>query len=183
MSKETIDPYHRLQILPNPDGTFTRLIGNAVPNTAPSSDPSLPISVLTKDITINPHNHTWLRLFLPRSLLSSSNPNKLPLIVFFHGSGFVLLSAASCVFHDFCIQITDSAQAIVASVEYRLAPEHRRRRPTTTAQKRCGGSQTAKMSGCVNTRIIPSVILWGTALEPLSLTTQVTLLLLHLNPL
>ncbi|XP_027923513.1 carboxylesterase 1-like [Vigna unguiculata] len=126
MSNETIDPYHRLQILPNPDGTFTR--GNAAPTTAPSSDPSLPISVLTKDITINPHNHTWLRLFLPRSLLSSSNPsnpNKLPLIIFFHGGGFVLLSAASSMFHDFCVQMADSAQAIVASVEYRLAPEHR----------------------------------------------------------
>ncbi|WVZ14079.1 hypothetical protein V8G54_011645 [Vigna mungo] len=125
VSNETIDPYHRLQIQPNPDGTFTRLNGVAIPHTAPSSDPSLPIPVLTKDITINPHNQTWLRLFLPRTLLSSSNPNKLPLILFFHGSGFVLLSAASSVFHDFCVQIADSAQAIVASVDYRLAPEHR----------------------------------------------------------
>jgi len=122
MSTETTDPYQTLQIRRNSDGTFTRL-SDAVPRTPPSSDPSLP--VLTKDITIKPQNHTWLRLFLPRTPLSSSNPNKLPLIVFFHGSGFVMLSAASSMFHDFCIQMANSAQAVVASVEYRLAPEHR----------------------------------------------------------
>ncbi|KAL9324189.1 hypothetical protein ACSQ67_009046 [Phaseolus vulgaris] len=124
MSNETVDPYHYLQILRNPDGTFTRL-NDAVPRTPPSSDPSLPIPVLTKDIVINPQTLTWLRLFLPRTALSSSDPNKLPLILFFHGSGFVLLSAASSMFHDFCVQMANSAQAVVASIDYRLAPEHR----------------------------------------------------------
>ncbi|TKY45086.1 Carboxylesterase 1 [Spatholobus suberectus] len=124
MSNQTVDPYHHLQILRNPDGSFTRL-HDAVPRTPPSSDPTLP--VLTKDLTINQPNNTWLRLFLPRIALSSSNPNptKLPLIVFFHGSGFVVLSAASSMFHDFCVEMANTAEAVVASVDYRLAPEHR----------------------------------------------------------
>lgn len=123
-TNETIDPYKYLGIHRNPNGTFTRL-NDAAPHTAPSShDPTLP--VLTKDITINQTNKTWLRLFLPRIALSSSNPNKkLPLIVFFHGSGFVLLSAASTMFHDFCVEMANSVEAVVASVDYRLAPEHR----------------------------------------------------------
>ena len=122
MSNQPIDPYQYLQIFRNPDGTFTRL-NDAVPCTPPSSDPTL--SVLTKDITINQQNNTWLRLFLPRTALSSnSNPKKLPLIVFFHGSGFVRLSAASTMFHDFCVEMANTAEAFVASVDYRLAPEH-----------------------------------------------------------
>ncbi|WVZ14380.1 hypothetical protein V8G54_011946 [Vigna mungo] len=172
MSNETIDPYHRLQIQPNPDGTFTRLNGVAIPHTLPSSDPSLPIPVLTKDITINPHNQTWLRLFLPRTLLSSSNPNKLPLILFFHGNGFVLLSAASSVFHDFCVQIADSAHAIVASVDYRLAPEHR-----LPAAYDDGAEALRWIGNCEDEWLrqyadYSSVILWEIALEKLSLITQ-----------
>ncbi|CAJ1952581.1 unnamed protein product [Sphenostylis stenocarpa] len=126
MPNECTDLYHRLQLRRNPDGTFTRK-HDVFPRTPPSSDPSLPIPVLTKDITINQQNNTWLRLFLPRVALSSSNPNpkKLPLILFFHGSGFVILSAATTLFHDFCVEMANTAEAIVASVDYRLAPEHR----------------------------------------------------------
>ncbi|XP_020207976.1 carboxylesterase 1 [Cajanus cajan] len=122
MSNEAVDPYQYLQFLRNPDGTLTRL-NDAVPRTEPSSDPTLPIPVLTKDLTLNQRNNTWLRLFLPRVALSSSK--KLPLIVFFHGSGFVLLSAATSMFHDFCVELANTAEAVVASVDYRLAPEHR----------------------------------------------------------
>ncbi|RDY04978.1 Carboxylesterase 1, partial [Mucuna pruriens] len=126
MSNESIDPYQHLQIRRNPDGSFSRM-QDVFPRTPPSSDPTLPIPVLTKDLTINQTNNTWLRLFLPRTVLSSSKhtPKKLPLIVFFHGSGFVVLSAATTLFHDFCVQMANSADALVASLDYRLAPEHR----------------------------------------------------------
>ncbi|XP_027359191.1 carboxylesterase 1-like [Abrus precatorius] len=124
MSNETTspsninDPYRHVGLVLNPDGTLTRL--RNIPNTAPS----LGTSVLTKDLTINPSNKTWLRLFLPRTALSS-NPNKLPLIVFFHGSGFIVASASSTMFHDLCVHIAETVNAVVASVDYRLAPEHR----------------------------------------------------------
>ncbi|XP_061338143.1 carboxylesterase 1-like [Gastrolobium bilobum] len=129
LTSSTIDPYKHFKIFYNPDGTLTRMLPDL--RTLPSSDTTLPISVLTKDVTINEINNTWVRLFLPRKAIpvhgySTSNQNhKLPLIVFFHGGGFILGSAASTVFHDFCVNMADSIEAVVASVEYRLAPEHR----------------------------------------------------------
>ncbi|XP_061336911.1 carboxylesterase 1-like [Gastrolobium bilobum] len=128
-TSSTIDPYKHFQIFYNPDGTLTRMLPD--PRTLPSSDTTLPIPVLTKDVIINQISNTWVRLFLPRKAISvrgysTSNQNhKLPLIVFFHGSGFILGSVASTMFHDFCVNMADSIEAVVASVEYRLAPEHR----------------------------------------------------------
>ncbi|XP_050387876.1 carboxylesterase 1-like [Argentina anserina] len=120
-----VDPYQRLQIACNPDGSITRLFN--FPDAPPSSDPKLRTPVLSKDITINQSNNTYLRLFLPHHILDQTSPptNKLPLVVFYHGGGFVLLSAASTIFHNFCANFATDVPVIIASVEYRLAPEHR----------------------------------------------------------
>ncbi|KAG4991688.1 hypothetical protein JHK87_025145 [Glycine soja] len=120
MSKQPIDPYKHLDIVLNPNRTLTRL--RHIPHTAPSSDPTLP--VLTKDLTINQQNNTWLCLFLPRIALSP-NPKKLPFIVYFHGGGFIVASAASTMFHHFCAAMSAAFPAMVASVKYHLVPEHR----------------------------------------------------------
>jgi len=46
-----------------------------------------------------------------------------PLLVFFHGSGFVLCSLDT---HDgMCRNLCSGARCVVASVDYRLAPEHK----------------------------------------------------------
>src|SRR5215469_7188962 len=46
-----------------------------------------------------------------------------PLLVFFHGSGFVLCSLDT---HDgMCRNLCAGAECVVASVDYRLAPEHK----------------------------------------------------------
>ncbi|XP_047172239.1 carboxylesterase 1-like [Vigna umbellata] len=120
--QQSIDPYRHLDVVLNPNGTLTR--SRHLPITPPNSDPTLPL--LTKDITINPQNNTWLRLFLPQTALSSNAEHqKLPLIIFFHGSGFVVASAANTMFHHFCSAMSAAVPAVVASVEYRLAPEHR----------------------------------------------------------
>ncbi|XP_058751661.1 carboxylesterase 1-like [Vicia villosa] len=121
---QTNDPFIHLKILPNPDGTITRLRGDQ--HTPPSSNPSLPIPVLTKDIPINASHNTSARIFLPRKTLNpSSSAHKLPLIVYFHGGGFIFFSAASDFFHDLCSNLANDVNSIVVSIDYRLAPEHR----------------------------------------------------------
>ncbi|KAL6124346.1 hypothetical protein ACLB2K_076859 [Fragaria x ananassa] len=115
------DPYKLLHIVPNPDGSLTRLpTAEIVP--AGASDPNSPQLVLSKDIPLDPKHQTYLRLFKPHNL--PPNPN-LPLLIYFQGGGFVLLSAASAPFHDCCSHLALSIPAIIISVEYRLAPENR----------------------------------------------------------
>ena len=118
-----VDPFHHLKIVRNSNGTLTRLRGD--PHVPTSPDPNLPIPVLTKDAPINPSNNTSARIFLPREALDHSPVNKIPLIVFFHGGGFILFSAATTFVHDFCVNLANDVASIVVSVEYRLAPEHR----------------------------------------------------------
>ncbi|XP_041002722.1 carboxylesterase 1-like [Juglans microcarpa x Juglans regia] len=119
-----VDPYQHLQLLLNADGTVTQL--TEIPNTPATPDPSSPMPVLSKDIPLNQSNNNWVRVFLPRRELdhSSSSP-KLPLILYFHGGGFIRFSAASSVFHEFCANIAIQLHVIVVSVDYRLAPKHR----------------------------------------------------------
>ncbi|KAJ4706131.1 Alpha/beta hydrolase-3 [Melia azedarach] len=126
----TIDPYEHLQIVANPDGTITR--NGSFPNTVATPDPANNALVLSKDVPVNKSNNVWVRIFLPHQLIkaldfssSSSNSNRLPLIVYYHGGGFVFCSAASSMFHVFCSGMAVELPAVVVSVEYRLAPENR----------------------------------------------------------
>ncbi|KAM7491691.1 hypothetical protein LguiA_034612 [Lonicera macranthoides] len=107
----------------NSDGSITR---HDVPNTPAAPDPAHPTPVLSKDIPLNQSNATWLRIFLPREASDYSFPKtKLPLIVYYHGGGFILASVGSSVMHTFCEIMAVEIPAVVVSVEYRLAPEHR----------------------------------------------------------
>ncbi|KDP22354.1 hypothetical protein JCGZ_26185 [Jatropha curcas] len=90
-----------------------------------SASDSHPIPILTKDLTINQSNETWARIFLPKQTQDHSFHTKLPLIVWFHGGGFILFSAASTFAQDFCATMAIQLSAVVVSIEYRLAPEHR----------------------------------------------------------
>lgn len=119
-----------LKMVNNPDGSVTRLVN--LPSTAASPDHPPDddgLHVLSKDISVNPDKNIWVRIFLPCKALDHSPPGggtrKLPLIVYFHGGGFVICSAATAVFHDLCAKMAVEVGAVVVSVEYRLAPEHR----------------------------------------------------------
>ncbi|KAB2001277.1 hypothetical protein E1A91_D12G297600v1 [Gossypium mustelinum] len=116
------DPYKRLEITRNPNGSLTRN-PNRFPNTSATPDPDPTVPVLSKDVTINQTTHTWARVFLPRQ--KPLDTNKFPLIVYYHAGGFIHCSAASTIFHVFCSNMALELQAIVVSVDYRLAPEHR----------------------------------------------------------
>ncbi|XP_031112272.1 probable carboxylesterase 8 [Ipomoea triloba] len=115
------EAYKFLKIVPNPDGSLTRQ--NPIPTVpyTPSEDDQL---ALFKDVPLNTSTGTFIRLFRPPPPAAASTA-KLPLIIYFHGGGFILFSVSSVIFHDSRIRLAAEVPAVIASVEYRLAPEHR----------------------------------------------------------
>src|ERR1700683_3230866 len=80
-----------------------------------SSIPGLPNKVEARDVTIS--GTLTGRLYTP-----PSGSETLPVLVYLHGGGWVAGSVAT---HDpFCRLLSEAAGVIIASVEYRLAPEH-----------------------------------------------------------
>ncbi|GER57478.1 alpha/beta-Hydrolases superfamily protein [Striga asiatica] len=79
------------------------------------------------------HQHTWQEAFdvLGISWNRDGTLNRtieipmLPLVVYLHGGDFVLFSASTVIFHNFCNDIAATLPAVVVSVEHRLAPENR----------------------------------------------------------
>ncbi|HEV2310595.1 MAG TPA: alpha/beta hydrolase, partial [Acidimicrobiia bacterium] len=60
---------------------------------------------------------------IPIRVYTPSGSGVRPLVVFFHGGGFVIGSIRS---HDgVCRDLAAATGAVLVSVEYRLAPEHR----------------------------------------------------------
>ncbi|EYU27229.1 hypothetical protein MIMGU_mgv1a023895mg [Erythranthe guttata] len=79
-------------------------------------------TVLSQDITLNWKTKATVRLYRPAVIPPKK---KLPLIIYLHGGDFVLYSASTVIYHNFCNDIAAAFPAIVISVEYRLAPENR----------------------------------------------------------
>lgn len=104
------------------DGTINRRLLNLfdLKNSAPATKRINSAEVSTSDISIDPSRNLWFRLFIP-----SNQPNKLPLIVYFHGGGFNTFGSDSQCYDDLCSQLAARLPAVIVSVNYRLAPEHR----------------------------------------------------------
>ncbi|OMP00552.1 Alpha/beta hydrolase-3 [Corchorus olitorius] len=117
-SPETIDPYKFLRIVQNPDGSLTRL------DYMPSVPATESDSTSFKDIPLNPINKTFIRVYKPPIPPPDTN-NKLPLLIHFHGGGFIIFSVTTLPFHEICAAKAAKLPAVVMSLEYRLAPEHR----------------------------------------------------------
>ncbi|KAK9724527.1 hypothetical protein RND81_05G079700 [Saponaria officinalis] len=117
----TVDPYQYTQIKLNSDGTVTRSL--QIPSIPATPDPASPSLVLSDDFPLNKTHKTFLRVFIPKMVMPSKD--KLPIIVYCHGGGFVLSHVDSNFSHEFCEALASHVPAIVVSVEYRLAPEHR----------------------------------------------------------
>ncbi|CAI9767052.1 unnamed protein product [Fraxinus pennsylvanica] len=105
--------------------TLTREERVPIVNATPFPDPNQPNQVaFSKDVPLNPPHSkfkSFIRLYVPVELPQQT---KLPIIIFIHGGGFVELSPASLGFHDLCNNLSARVRAVVASVNYRLAPEH-----------------------------------------------------------
>ncbi|XP_017969789.1 PREDICTED: probable carboxylesterase 8 [Theobroma cacao] len=122
----SMDPYKFLKIVQNPDGSLTRLAQfPSVSVTEGTTDSNTSQLSPFKDIPLNPNNETFIRVYRPPTDPPPSTNDKLPLIIAFHGGGFVLFSATSRPFHEACSIKAAKLPAVVISLEYRLAPEHR----------------------------------------------------------
>ncbi|CAM0913808.1 unnamed protein product [Alopecurus aequalis] len=75
--------------------------------------------VVSKDIHVGAAR---ARVYLPPD--AATSPAKLPVIVYFHGGGFVNGSPARPYDHNYLNDLVAGAGAIGVSVYYRLAPEH-----------------------------------------------------------
>ncbi|CAI0556041.1 unnamed protein product [Linum tenue] len=73
------------------------------------------------DVMVDPSRNLWLRLYRPWT--SAATP--LPVIIYFHGGGFCTMGADSRFYDIFCRSLASETPAVVVSVNYRLAPEHR----------------------------------------------------------
>ncbi|MBA0860459.1 hypothetical protein Goshw_017842 [Gossypium schwendimanii] len=75
--------------------------------------------VTAKDIVIDKFTGLWTRIYVP------NYSNKMPLLIYFHGGGFCVGSAAWSCYHEFLSGLASKAGCIIFSVNYRLAPENR----------------------------------------------------------
>ncbi|XP_047975885.1 probable carboxylesterase 9 [Salvia hispanica] len=116
MSK--FDPYDHLNVSLNEDGTLTRYM--KLPTTAPNSDSSQ--AVLSKDVTLNTDKKTWMRLYRPSNLPSTT---RLPVILYFHPGGWIQMSVAESLMHEFSNRTAAEVPSVLVAVNFRLAPEHR----------------------------------------------------------
>nr|WIV69091.1 PUCXE14 protein [Pyrus ussuriensis] len=87
---------------------------------SPSDKPNN--AVKTSDVMVDPSRNLWFRLYVPTTTDPAS---KLPLVIYFHGGGFVFFSANSKPYNDLCKRLATKLPAVIISVNYRHAPEHR----------------------------------------------------------
>ncbi|MCO5557362.1 hypothetical protein L7F22_010925 [Adiantum nelumboides] len=101
-------------------------IGESLADDMSESSPDRPFDPLangSQDGRILKQDATAYRGYLPDCSVLS--PKKLPIIVQFHGGGFVTGSKDSAANDTFCRRMAKLCDAIVIAVGYRLAPEHR----------------------------------------------------------
>ncbi|XP_074306907.1 putative carboxylesterase 2 [Silene latifolia] len=99
------------------DGSVERFVGTQF---VPPSIEGV-TGVESKDVVISAETGVFVRLFKP---LSVTSDEKLPLLVYFHGGGFVVETVASPLYHNYLNVLSSKANVIAVSVEYRKAPEH-----------------------------------------------------------
>lgn len=100
------------------DGHVERLRGTAI--TPPGHDPQT--GVQSKDILISTEPLISARLYIPKT--NPLFPQKLPLLIYFHGGTFVIETAFCPSRHNHINSISAQANVMVISVDYRRAPEH-----------------------------------------------------------
>ncbi|CAN6183204.1 unnamed protein product [Urochloa humidicola] len=109
------------------DGTVNRFLLSLFDRPAPPT-PTPVAGVASSYHAVS--DHLRVRLFTPTTTPAGggdddSKQKQLPVVVYFHGGGFVFHSAATAQYDELCRHLATAIPAIIASVDYRLAPEHR----------------------------------------------------------
>ncbi|WOL05881.1 2-hydroxyisoflavanone dehydratase-like [Canna indica] len=78
--------------------------------------------VTSKDISISAD--VPARLYLPK-IAAAASPNKLPLVVYFRGGGFCMMSLSTPILHNHLNAFAAASNVVLLHVNYRRAPEHR----------------------------------------------------------
>lgn len=89
-----------------------------IPN-VPCSTTASNKGVSAKDVLIDNFTNTWARIYIANS------QRNLPLLVYFHGGGFCVGSAAWSCYHEFLLDLASKAKCAILSINYRLSPENR----------------------------------------------------------
>lgn len=76
--------------------------------------------VISKDAVYSLDKNLSLRIYLPQK----PGEKKIPLLVYFHGGGFITETAFAPTYHTFLNSAVSAADCIAVSIDYRRAPEH-----------------------------------------------------------
>jgi acetyl esterase/lipase len=106
------------------DGTVERLVDlGTVPRSSELGD-EFKEGVASKDVVIDLQTGVFVRLYLPL-LEVTDGKGRAPVLVYVHGGGFCIESAASPFYHSYLNKVATETKVICVSVDYRRAPEHR----------------------------------------------------------
>jgi acetyl esterase/lipase len=107
------------------DGSVNRSFFNLVDRRARASARPDKSGVRSADVGVDAARGLRARVFSPAAVVGARPQPPLPVLVYFHGGAFALLSAASAPYDAMCRRLCRDLRAVVVSVDYRLAPEHR----------------------------------------------------------
>ena len=130
-------PIHTLTVKqartqPGPPDAVKRTLQKMGKSTTPEKVDSV------RDVQVTtPRGPVTVRLYRP----AGSGSKKLPVIVYFHGGGFVIASVAA--YDSSCRALANASDALVAAVAYDLAPERR----LPTAHEECYAVTQAMING------------------------------------
>ncbi|XP_054786256.1 probable carboxylesterase 12 [Prosopis cineraria] len=100
------------------DGRVERLLGS---DFVPPSLDDPNTNVRSHDVVISQETPISARFFAPKIIDPS---HKLPLLVYFHGGGYVIGTPFNSAYHNYLNSVVSTANVVAVSVDYRLAPEH-----------------------------------------------------------
>ena len=101
-------------------GRVERFDGTETVPPSPAGDPAS--GVASKDVVLDPAAGVSARLYLPPGVEPG---RRLPVVVFFHGGAFMVHTAASPLYHIYAASLAAAVPAVVVSVSYHHALEHR----------------------------------------------------------